>query len=167
MKYITFNYWCISDFHDTTWYLQARSPHRYPDIMHGLHPTLSWLNNCLITFLNFFSLQLLLYSCVCVCVCVGGWLAMQHTELPWQGIEPMPPALGAHSLNHWTTNGARLHYFLFFLLRFWFHVLGGGGDIQGDGEGRVWSLSVWFYTVTVPHNHGQACLFISQGWYGW
>ena len=43
-----------------------------------------------------------------------------------------------------------------------FHVLGGGGDIQGDGEGRVWSLSVWFYILTLPHNRGQACLFISH-----
>ena len=41
-----------------------------------------------------------------------------------------------------------------------FYVLGGGGDIQGDGEGRVWSLSVWFYILTLPHNHRQACLFI-------
>ena len=123
MKYVTFKYWCLSDFHDTAWYLRARNTHGYPDIMHGLHPTLSWLNNCLIPFLNFFSLQLLL--CIVVCVCVagageGGWLAMQHAELPWQGTEPMPPAVEAHSLNHWTIKGVHLNCFLLFLL--WFCI---------------------------------------------
>ena len=29
--------------------------------------------------------------------------AVRHVELPRPGIEPMPPALGAQSLNHWTT----------------------------------------------------------------
>ena len=33
-----------------------------------------------------------------------------------------------------------------------FYVLGGGGDIQGDGEGRVWSLSgftSWLCHITI------------------
>ena len=29
----------------------------------------------------------------------------RHAELPWLGIEPMPPALEVQSLNHWTTEG--------------------------------------------------------------
>ena len=28
---------------------------------------------------------------------------MWHVELPLPGIEPMPPAVEAQSLNHWTT----------------------------------------------------------------
>ena len=37
-----------------------------------------------------------------VCLFVFGH-AMQHAELPQPGIEPVPPALEAWSLNHWIT----------------------------------------------------------------
>ena len=36
---------------------------------------------------------------------------MWHAELPQPGIEPMPPALEARSLNHWTTREVLYHVF--------------------------------------------------------
>ena len=165
MKYVTFKYWCLSDFHDTAWYLRARNTHGYPDIMHGLHPTLSWLNNCLIPFLNFFSLQLLL--CIVVCVCVagagegGGWpCSMQN--FPDKGLNPCRLQWKHTVLTTGLSRVSILTASYSFSYDSVFHVLGGGGDIQSDGEGRVWSLSVWFYILTLPHNRGQACLFISH-----
>ena len=32
---------------------------------------------------------------------------MEHEELPWPGIEPVPPALEAQSLNHWIMREVR------------------------------------------------------------
>ena len=34
--------------------------------------------------------------------------------VPWPGIEPMPPALGAWSLNHWTAREVPCRLFFFF-----------------------------------------------------
>ena len=36
--------------------------------------------------------------------------------VPWPGIEPMPPALGAWSLNHWTTREVPFPNFKLFIL---------------------------------------------------
>ena len=38
--------------------------------------------------------------------------AARHVELPWPGIEPMPPAVEAQSLNHWTTREILYFFFL-------------------------------------------------------
>ena len=40
--------------------------------------------------------------CVCVCVCVAVPCSMRIL-VPQPGIDPVPPALEAQSLNHWTT----------------------------------------------------------------
>ena len=37
--------------------------------------------------------------------------ALQHAELPRPGMEPVPLALGAQSLNHWTTREVPLLLF--------------------------------------------------------
>ena len=37
----------------------------------------------------------------------------RHAELPQPGIEPMPPAVGAWSLNHWTTSEVQGLVFIF------------------------------------------------------
>ena len=41
--------------------------------------------------------------------------------VPWPWIEPGPPALGAWSLNHWTTREVPSHHFLTFLTSHPFH----------------------------------------------
>ena len=66
--------------------------------------------------------------CVCVCVCAFNWFIWLHwvstvacrifscdtwALVPWLGIEPWPPALGAQSLSHWTTREVPQHHFLF------------------------------------------------------
>ena len=50
------------------------------------------------------------------------FLTSWHVELPWPGVEPMPPAVEAQSLNHWTTKEVPPFYFL--LVVFQFQVLG-------------------------------------------
>ena len=50
-----------------------------------------------------------LFVCFVGCCFV---LTTQHVELPQPGIEPMPPALEAQSLNHWTTRELESCYFL-------------------------------------------------------
>ena len=41
---------------------------------------------------------------------------MWHVELPWPGIEPVPLAVEAGSLNHWTTR--EVHLFIFLTVSF-------------------------------------------------
>ena len=49
-------------------------------------------------------LYFLLYS-----IFILFWLQpLQHAELPWLGIKPVPPTVGAWSLNHWTSREASL-----------------------------------------------------------
>ena len=43
--------------------------------------------------------------------------------VPWPGIEPGPPALGAWSLSHWTTSEVPIYYFFFpFHYHFFFNI---------------------------------------------
>ena len=53
--------------------------------------------------------------------------------VPWPRIEPRPPALGAQSLNHWTTRE---------FLQWMFKAIRPGGFTQEasvDGEGQGWT----------------------------
>ena len=79
---------------------------------------------CLITKLGFLKC---VHVCVCVCVCVCVYIYIFffcpsctacEILVPQPGIIPMPPALEAWSLNHWTTREAPT----FFAYIFWKYI---------------------------------------------
>ena len=60
--------------------------------------------------------------------------------VPWPGIEPMPPALGAQNLNHWTTREVQ-HYFFFLNSLFWNNYESYLGSSAGPSS--LYFLSLW------------------------
>ena len=50
-----------------------------------------------------------IFSCSMQTLSCGMW-----DLVPWPGIKPRPPALGAWSLSHWTTREVPLFVFFFF-----------------------------------------------------
>ena len=62
-----------------------------------------WLHQVLVAACGIFLATCGIFNC-------GMWTLMQDL-VPWPGIEPWPPALGAQSLSHWITREVPIYLF--------------------------------------------------------
>ena len=66
--------------------------------------------------------------------------------VPWPGIEPRPPALGALSRNHWTTREAPISGLLFSQQRECLKVLKDTEKCLHYNKWKIGKISLWFST---------------------